>query len=120
MRVKTLQIVWHEKEPVCTLDFSKSGVLATGGADKTIKVAPLGIRMHPERCISLVFAEHRCVAWLVSLTLSAFFNHSLLIVSPSRSRSLLGHGSLHQVLGGAQPSPKPWLLLSLILHSMLP
>lgn len=44
MRVKTLQIVWHEKEPVCSLDFSKSGVLATGGADKTIKVLLLGSR----------------------------------------------------------------------------
>ena len=38
MRVKTLQVVWHEREPVCSLDFSKSGVLATGGADKSIKV----------------------------------------------------------------------------------
>ena len=36
--MKTVQIVWHEKEPISSLDFSKSGVLATAGADKTIKV----------------------------------------------------------------------------------
>ena len=38
MKAKTLQIVWHSKEPVWTLDFHPSGVLATGGADKEIKV----------------------------------------------------------------------------------
>ena len=38
MRVKTLQIVWHGKEPVYSLDFHPSGILATGGADKEIKV----------------------------------------------------------------------------------
>ena len=38
MQIKTLQVVWHEKEPICSLDFSKAGILATGGADKTIKV----------------------------------------------------------------------------------
>jgi hypothetical protein len=41
MRVKTLQIVWHGKEPVYTLDFHPSGILATGGADKEIKVKAL-------------------------------------------------------------------------------
>ena len=75
-----------------------------GGQDDQGSAAQYRL-MHPARCISLVLAEHRCFACLVSLTLSAFIAHSLLIVSPSRSRSLLGHGSLHQVLGGAQPSP---------------
>ena len=41
MRVKTLQVVWHGKEPVYSLDFHPSGILATGGADKEIKVKPL-------------------------------------------------------------------------------
>jgi len=40
MKAKTLQIVWHGKEPVFTLDFhpTNSSLLATGGADKDIKV----------------------------------------------------------------------------------
>lgn len=38
MRVKTLQIVWHGKEPVFSVDFHADGVLATAGADKDIKV----------------------------------------------------------------------------------
>ena len=38
MKVKTIQIVWHSKEPVWTLDFHSSGLLATGGGDKEIKV----------------------------------------------------------------------------------
>ncbi len=40
MKAKTLQIVWHGKEPVFSLDFCPSipSLLATGGADKDIKV----------------------------------------------------------------------------------
>ncbi len=38
MKAKTLQIVWHGKEPVYSLDFHPSGILATGGADKDIRV----------------------------------------------------------------------------------
>jgi len=38
MKVKVLQIVWHNKEPVFSVDFHPSGVLATGGADSEIKV----------------------------------------------------------------------------------
>ena len=41
MKAKTLQIVWHGKEPVFSLDFHPSGILATGGADKDIKVVQL-------------------------------------------------------------------------------
>lgn len=37
MKVKTLQIVWHEKEPVYSLDFHPDGTLFTAGADKQIK-----------------------------------------------------------------------------------
>jgi len=40
MRVKTIQIVWHEKKPVYSVDFHSSGVLATGGGDKDVKVWP--------------------------------------------------------------------------------
>ncbi|DBB16492.1 hypothetical protein WJX82_009453 [Trebouxia sp. C0006] len=38
MRVKTIQIVWHEKKPVYSVDFHSSGVLATGGGDKDVKL----------------------------------------------------------------------------------
>lgn len=38
MKAKTLQIVWHSKEPVFSVDFHPDGYIATGGADKEIKV----------------------------------------------------------------------------------
>jgi hypothetical protein len=38
MRAKLLQVVWHSKEPVYSLDFHPSGLLATGGGDKEVKV----------------------------------------------------------------------------------
>lgn len=38
MRAKTLQIVWHGKEPVYSVDFHPDGTLVTGGQDKEIKV----------------------------------------------------------------------------------
>lgn len=37
MRAKTIQIVWHGKEPVYSVDFHPDGTLFTGGADKEIK-----------------------------------------------------------------------------------
>ena len=49
--MKTVQIVWHEKEPISSLDFSKSGVLATAGADKTIKVRSI-CTIFPETPVS--------------------------------------------------------------------
>ncbi|GAX74420.1 hypothetical protein CEUSTIGMA_g1869.t1 [Chlamydomonas eustigma] len=63
MRVKTLQIVWHEKEPVCSVDFSKDGILATGGADKTIKVLK-----DPEGSPAVRFlANHRGLSHAVNI-----------------------------------------------------
>ena len=38
MRVKTLQVVWHNQKPIYSVDFHPSGVLATGGGDKDVKV----------------------------------------------------------------------------------
>jgi chromatin assembly factor 1 subunit B len=38
MRAKTLQIIWHAKDPVFSVDFHPDGYLATGGGDKDIKV----------------------------------------------------------------------------------
>ena len=38
MKAKTLQIVWHSKGAVYSVDFHPSGLLATGGLDKDIKV----------------------------------------------------------------------------------
>eukprot|EP00891_Asterochloris_glomerata_P002847 jgi/Astpho2/2847/e_gw1.00050.118.1_t len=39
MRVKTLQIIWNGKEPVFSVDFHSSGLLASAGSDKEIKVS---------------------------------------------------------------------------------
>lgn len=39
MRVKTLQVVWHNQKPIYSVDFHPSGVLATGGGDKDVKVS---------------------------------------------------------------------------------
>jgi chromatin assembly factor 1 subunit B len=38
MKAGTLQIVWHGQDPVYSLDFHPSGLLATAGGDKEIKV----------------------------------------------------------------------------------
>jgi WD40 repeat protein len=38
VKAKTLQVVWHNREPVYTLDFHPSGLLATGGGDKEVKL----------------------------------------------------------------------------------
>ena len=57
MKAKTLQIVWHGKEPVFSLDFHPSGILATGGADKDIKVVQLLVVMqstpHSQRHVDM-------------------------------------------------------------------
>lgn len=37
MKSKTIQVVWHGKEPVYSLDFHPNGLLATAGADREIK-----------------------------------------------------------------------------------
>jgi hypothetical protein len=39
MKFETLQIRWHDQQPVFSADFHQSGRLATGGADNTVKVA---------------------------------------------------------------------------------
>mmetsp|Transcript_13338 Transcript_13338/g.48556 ORF Transcript_13338/g.48556 Transcript_13338/m.48556 type:complete len:564 (-) Transcript_13338:28-1719(-) len=36
MRAQTIQIVWHEKKPIYSVDFSNVGLLATGGADSLV------------------------------------------------------------------------------------
>ena len=46
MRAQTLQVSWHGGEPVLSLDFSPSGLLATGGLDKTVRLWKLVV--HPE------------------------------------------------------------------------
>lgn len=48
MKVKTLQIVWHGKEPVYSVDFAGPATLATAGADKEIKLWQVG---HPATVI---------------------------------------------------------------------
>ena len=39
MRVKVLQVVFHNKEPVFSVDFHPSGVFATAGTDGEVKVS---------------------------------------------------------------------------------
>ena len=39
MKAKTLQIIWHSKDPVFSIDFHPDGYIATGGGDKDIKVS---------------------------------------------------------------------------------
>ncbi len=40
MKVKTIQILWHNKQPIYTADFEPAGSrLATGGADSAIRVS---------------------------------------------------------------------------------
>lgn len=40
MRAQTLEIIWHAKEPVLSVDFHPSDprLFATGGGDKDVKV----------------------------------------------------------------------------------
>lgn len=38
MKFCTLQIVWHERQPVFTIEFLLSDVFATGGADNIVRV----------------------------------------------------------------------------------
>jgi hypothetical protein len=38
MRSKVLQILWHNKDPVYSLDFHPNGMLATAGQDKEVMV----------------------------------------------------------------------------------
>ena len=41
MRVKTMQVMWHDEKPVYSIDFHPSGIFATGGGDKDVKVSPV-------------------------------------------------------------------------------
>lgn len=41
MRVKTMQVMWHDEKPVYSVDFHPSGIFATGGGDKDVKVRPV-------------------------------------------------------------------------------
>lgn len=43
MRAKTLQVVWHSNLPVYSLDFHPSGLLATAGGDKDVKLWKVGV-----------------------------------------------------------------------------
>lgn len=42
MRSKVIQIAWHDKEPIFTIDTHSSGRIATGGQDKEVKIWKLG------------------------------------------------------------------------------
>ncbi len=38
MRATTLEVVWHDKQPVLSVDFHPDGTLATAGADREIRL----------------------------------------------------------------------------------
>eukprot|EP00898_Chlorokybus_atmophyticus_P003827 jgi/Chlat1/4445/Chrsp29S00330 len=56
MKVKTLQIVWHTKEPVLTLEFHPKDLhlLVTGGADKDIKLWQVSVDANGEPCATFL------------------------------------------------------------------
>ena len=35
----TPEVVWHEKQPILSVDFHQSGRLASGGADNFVRVS---------------------------------------------------------------------------------
>lgn len=39
MKVITPEVVWHEKQPILSVDFHQSGRLASGGADNFVRVS---------------------------------------------------------------------------------
>jgi chromatin assembly factor 1 subunit B len=39
MKVTTVEILWHNKEPIFSADFHVSGRLATAGGDNDVKVS---------------------------------------------------------------------------------
>ena len=65
MKVKVLQIVWHNKEPVFSLDFDHNGTLVTAGADSEIKV---GIRS--AKCTISANRDWQLVHGLYDLTVN--------------------------------------------------
>ena len=38
MKIKTPQISWHSREPIYSVDFHKSGRIATAGSESDVKV----------------------------------------------------------------------------------
>lgn len=53
MKVKVVQIVWHSKEPVFSVDFHPSGLLASGGGDKDIKVCVINAARRNKHATSI-------------------------------------------------------------------
>ncbi len=61
MRSKVLQILWHSKDPVFSLDFHPNGMLVTGGQDKQIMVGMPSFRprQHQKLYGGMVACSHR-------------------------------------------------------------
>lgn len=57
MKAKTLQIVWHSKDPVFSIDFHPDGYIATGGGDKDIKV-PHMLPVHHCHALCMLHGQH--------------------------------------------------------------
>lgn len=71
MRVETLQIAWHDREPIFSVDFHHaSDRLATGGADKTIKVLLLLPPFIPPFLLILLVGEFMSRDWRLCLDLA--------------------------------------------------
>ena len=69
MRVKTLQVVWHSQKPIYSVDFHPSGVLATGGGDKDVKVSASSSLDARSACCLTYYALTCCTMqlWKVSI-----------------------------------------------------
>lgn len=69
MRTKVLQILWHSKDPVFSLDFHPNGLLVTAGQDKEIMVrSPARPHLHAisassSECIGLGCAVLCSYCW---------------------------------------------------------
>jgi len=81
MKLETLQIRWHGQEPVFAADFHASGRLATGGADKSVK-----IWMVTERPASLLDSGTSDGATAAAVAPSSSISSSALATSGASSK----------------------------------
>jgi chromatin assembly factor 1 subunit B len=59
MKVKTVLISWHGREPVYSIDFHSSGRVATGGADNCVNVRSYSRAWRPAPCSQILTTTRR-------------------------------------------------------------
>ena len=109
MRVKTLQVVWHNQKPIYSVDFHPSGVLATGGGDKDVKVCtvydmlvtlPANAAATSVLCPAVVEGQHSMPAYVSFIATKHFTlacTHQQVILDDDRNPSVehIGHLAGH-------------------------